>query len=81
MRSKRRHWTRRKKIAVILVAMMILAPFVAAGFYVWQITNAIESVQDGSVVDLPSGRMQLGGVSQRLDDQPSPQASPQSGSG
>ena len=78
LHSKRRHWTRRKKIAAVLVMLMILAPFAAAGLYVWQITNAIESVQDSSVVDLPTGRMQLGGVSQRLDDQPGPQASPQS---
>lgn len=77
-RSKRRHWTRRKKFAVLMVALMILAPFAAAGVYVWQITNAIEGVQDDSVVDLPSGRMQLGGVSQLTGDDSSPQASPQS---
>ncbi len=76
-RSKRRHWTRRKKIAVLLVSLMILAPFAAAGMYVWQITNAIEGVQDGSVVDLPSGRVELGGVSHIGSDDPSPQASPQ----
>ncbi len=76
-RSKRKHWTRRKKIAVFLVALMILAPFAAAGAYVWQITRAIEGVQDNSVVDLPSGRTELGGVSQLINQQLSPQASPE----
>lgn len=61
---QRRRWTRRKKIAIVLVALMVLAPFAAAGLYVWQITQAIEGVQNESVVELPTSETLLGGVSQ-----------------
>lgn len=71
---RRKRWTRRKKIAVGLVVLMILAPFVAAGMYVWQITQAIEGVQDNSVVDLPTSQTQLGGVSQIDNDDEPPEA-------
>lgn len=64
---RRRHWSRRKKIAVWIVALMLLAPFLAAGVYVWNITQAIEGVQDQSVVQLPTSNTILGGVSKRDD--------------
>ncbi len=77
LQRKRKHWPRRKKIAVFLVVLMVLAPFVAAGTYVWQITNAIEDVQDQSVVNFPESDMELGGVSRRTETTGTPQASPQ----
>lgn len=60
---RRNHWSRRKKYAVGLVTLMLLAPFLAAGVYVWNITRAIEGVQDQAVVSLPTSEMELGGVS------------------
>lgn len=65
---RRNHWSRRKKIAAFIVVLMILAPFVTAGIHLWNITQAIEDVQDQSVVSLPTSRTQLGGVSR--NDQP-----------
>lgn len=65
---RRNHWSRRKRIAVFLVALMILTPFVAAGMYMWNITRAIEGVQDQAVVNLPTSQMELGGVSHNNDD-------------
>lgn len=75
---KRKHWPRRKRIAFFLVILMVLAPFLAAGAYVWQITNAIEDAQDQSVVNFPDSQMELGGVSRRQDPAATPQATPQS---
>lgn len=66
---RRKHWSRRKKIAAWIVALMIMAPFMAAGIYVWNITRAIEGVQDQAVVQLPTSDMELGGVSHQ-DDEP-----------
>lgn len=65
---RRNHWSRRKKTAAWIVAFMILTPFLAAGIYVWNITRAIEGVQDQSVVSLPTSEMELGGVSLNLPD-------------
>lgn len=65
---RRKHWSRRKKIAAWIVALMILAPFLAAGVYVWNITRAIEGVQDQSVIELPTSETKLGGVSQLDED-------------
>ncbi|MCA9832330.1 MAG: LCP family protein [Thermomicrobiales bacterium] len=62
--SRRRHWSTRKRIALVLVMLMVMAPFVAAGYYIWDITRAIEGVQNDAVVDLPTSNYQLGGVSQ-----------------
>ncbi len=66
---RRRHWSRKKKIATTMVILMVLTPFLAAGIYVWNITRAIEGAQDNAVVSLPTSSLQLGGVSQ-LDDEP-----------
>jgi LCP family protein required for cell wall assembly len=77
LQRKRKHWPRRKKIAFFLVLLMVLTPFLAAGAYVWQITNAIEDVQDQSVVSFPKSQMELGGVSRRTETNATPQASPQ----
>jgi LCP family protein required for cell wall assembly len=77
LQRKRKHWPRRKKIAFFLVLLMVLTPFLAAGAYVWQITNAIEDVQDQSVVSFPKSQMELGGVSRRTETNATPQTSPQ----
>ncbi len=66
--GRRKHWSRRKKIAAWIVAFMVLTPFVAAGIYVWNITQAIEGAQDQAVVQLPTSQTELGGVSQKDDD-------------
>lgn len=73
---RRQHWSRRKKIAVWIVALMILTPFLAAGIYVWNITRAIEGAQDQAVVELPTSITKLGGVSD--DDDESTDATPES---
>ena len=65
---RRTHWSRRKKFAAWIVALMLLAPFTAAGIYVWNITRAIEGVQDQAVVQLPTSETELGGVSQQDDE-------------
>lgn len=70
---RRKHWSRRKKIATTIVVLMILAPFLAAGVYVWNITQAIEGAQDQAVVQLPTSKIKLGGISQGDDD---PQGTP-----
>jgi LCP family protein required for cell wall assembly len=80
LQRKRKHWPRRKKIAFMFVVLMVLTPFLAAGAYVWQITNAIEDVQDQSVVSFPKSQMELGGVSQVRSDASTPLASPQTDS-
>ena len=61
--QRRNHWSRRKKVAVGMVVVMLLAPFLAATVYVWNITRAIEDVQDQVVVSLPKSQIDLGGVS------------------
>lgn len=55
-RSSRRrdHWDRRRKAAVLVLALIMLIPFVAAGWYVRDITNAIGDAQTLSVVELPT---------------------------
>src|SRR5699024_8877492 len=55
-------------IAAWIVAFMILTPFLAAGIYMWNITRAIEGVQDQAVVELPTSDTMLGGVSQSDDE-------------
>lgn len=65
---RRRHWSRKKKIATTMVILMVLTPFLAAGVYVWNITRAIEGAQDNAVVSLPTSSLQLGGVSQSGDE-------------
>lgn len=66
---RRKHWSRRKKIAAWIVALMVLTPFLAAGVYMWNITRAIEGAQDQAVVQLPTSETKLGGVSQLSDDE------------
>lgn len=66
---RRQHWSRRKKFAAWIVALMILAPFVTAGIYIWNITQAIEGAQDQAVVQLPTSDTELGGVSHRDNDE------------
>lgn len=65
---RRNHWSRRKKVAVCLVVLMVLTPFLTAGVYMWNISRAIEGVQDRAVVNLPTSQMELGGVSHNDDD-------------
>ena len=71
---RRQHWSRRKKLATWIVTLMILAPFVATGVYLWNITRAIEGAQDKAVVQLPTSEMHLGGIS--LDDDNDQTATP-----
>lgn len=69
---RRTHWSRRKKVAIAMVTLMILAPFVTAAIYVWNITEAIEDVQNQSVVQLPTSEIKLGGVSENTASSPVP---------
>lgn len=62
-KPRRKHWTRKKRIAVLMVLLILLAPFAAAGYYVWDITRAIEGAQDDAVFDFPTSDYELGGVS------------------
>lgn len=55
-----------------MVTLMILAPFVTAAIYVWNITEAIEDVQNQSVVQLPTSEIKLGGVSENTASSPVP---------
>lgn len=73
--KRRKHWSRRKKIAAWIVTLMILTPFLAAGAYVWNITRAIEDVQDTAVYQLPTSNAELGGVS-RLQNPDSIETTP-----
>lgn len=73
----RSRWSRRK-IALLLAAVLIVVPLLAAGWYAWRIASAIDDVQDVAVVDLPERSEPLNG---RGDQQPAsgtPQASPAS---
>jgi LCP family protein required for cell wall assembly len=56
--SRRSHWTRRRKIAIAIVALILSTPLLAAGYYVWNITDAIGDAQDVSVMDLPERTVQ-----------------------
>lgn len=51
---RREHWARRRKIALLIVGMIALIPFIAAGWYARNITNAIGDAQTLSVVELPT---------------------------
>jgi polyisoprenyl-teichoic acid--peptidoglycan teichoic acid transferase len=51
---RRDHWKRRRRIATLIVALMVLAPFAMAGWYAYNITNAIGDAQSVSVVQLPT---------------------------
>lgn len=55
-RSTRRrdHWNRRRRIATLIVALILLAPFAMAGWYAYNITSAIGDAQSVSVVELPT---------------------------
>lgn len=51
---RRSHWTRRRKVAIVLVLLILCLPFAVAGYYVKSVTNAIGDAQDVAVVDLPT---------------------------
>ncbi len=51
---RRHHWDRRRKIALLVVGLIALIPFVVAGWYARNITNAIGDAQSLSVVELPT---------------------------
>lgn len=51
---RRDHWARRRKVALLLVLLIALIPFVAAGWYVGSVTNAIGDAQTRSVAQLPA---------------------------
>lgn len=52
--SRRKHWSRRRKIALILVVLIVLTPLAAGAWYVNTISNAISNAQSVAVVDLPA---------------------------
>lgn len=52
-RSRRSHWTRRRKIAMVLVVLILSTPLLAAGWYAYNVADAIGDAQDVAVVDLP----------------------------
>ncbi len=53
--SRRRdHWARRRKVALLVVVLIALIPFVAAGWYMRSVTNAIGDAQTQSVAALPT---------------------------
>lgn len=54
MTRRREHWVRRRKVALIVVTLIMLIPFVAAGWYVRNVTDAIGDAQTLSVVELPT---------------------------
>jgi len=51
---RRKHWAKRRKIAVVLALLIICMPFAVAGWYAKSVTNAIGDAQDVAVVDLPT---------------------------
>lgn len=51
---RRDHWARRRKVALLVVAVISLIPFVATGWYLRNVTDAIGEAQSLSVVDLPT---------------------------
>jgi polyisoprenyl-teichoic acid--peptidoglycan teichoic acid transferase len=67
---RREHWARRRKIAVLVLALIVLIPFVAAGWYARDITNAIGDAQRVSVVELPTRNPD------RVANRPGPVATP-----
>ncbi|MCO5215292.1 MAG: LCP family protein [Thermomicrobiales bacterium] len=61
---RKNRWSRRKKTALVIVLLMILAPIAAAGYYVWDVARTIEDVQSDSVVAFPTSDYRLGGVTE-----------------
>ncbi len=51
--SRRAHWSRRRKIALLIVALILSTPVIAAGWYAYNVADAIGDAQDLAVVDLP----------------------------
>lgn len=51
---RRHHWDSRRRIAAFIVVLIVLSPFVVAGWYARNVTNAIGDAQSVSVVDLPT---------------------------
>lgn len=51
---RRDHWARRRKVALLVVALIAMIPFVAAGWYMRSVTNAIGDAQTQSVAELPT---------------------------
>lgn len=54
-KSRRTHWSRRRNVAVALMLLIVCAPLAMVGWYVWDITSAIDEAQDVAVVALPEG--------------------------
>lgn len=51
---RRDHWARRRKVALLVVGLIAVIPFVAAGWYARSVTNAIGDAQTQSVAQLPT---------------------------
>jgi LCP family protein required for cell wall assembly len=65
--ERRSRWSQRRKVFLLLAALLVLIPLVSAGWYAWRIANAIDDVQYVAVVDLPERSEPLDG---RGDQQP-----------
>lgn len=52
-RSRRTYWSQRRRVAAVLVLLIVCAPLVTTAWYAWSITSAIGDAQDIAVVDLP----------------------------
>lgn len=58
--SRRAHWNRRRKFALLIVLLILCVPLAGAGWYVHGITDAIGNAQDRAVVDLPQRQATTG---------------------
>lgn len=51
--SRRDYWSSRRKVAILIVLLIVCMPLAVTGWYVRSVTNAIGDAQDVAVVDLP----------------------------
>lgn len=51
--SRRSYWSSRRKIAVVIVILILCMPIAVAGWFTFDLTRAIGDAQDVAVVDLP----------------------------
>jgi LCP family protein required for cell wall assembly len=69
-------WSLRRKILLLLAALLVFVPLLTAGWYAWKIASAIDDVQDVAVVDLPERSEPLDGRGDQQLQAGTPQASP-----
>ena len=51
--SRRSYWSSRRKIAIVIVLLILCMPIAVAGWFTFDLTRAIGDAQDVAVVDLP----------------------------